>query len=279
MQDSAFTTAAPSDLIDTVDRAHVAPGDATMWYIGGAGYIVKTATATIYVDPFCGPSLDETWVRNLPPPFDPLEVGRCDLVLSTHEHADHCDPHVLGPMLERTAALFAGPRTSVEAARSVGWPDSRLRALARGDALSVGDVTVTAVRSLDPHAAGCNGYVLAVASGPIVINMGDSLFFDGLGAELRAWSVDLLCVSVAHNPPDETFYMSEVDAVRAARDAGARILMPHHWDLWRWVAMDPGRIGAVAPWYAPDTRVVPARFCRSATITGHGEDLILRFGT
>lgn len=278
MQGSANGMTAPSDLLEAVDRARVAPGDVALWYTGGAGYIVKTASALIFVDPYCGPSLDETWVRNIPPAFDPRDVTRCDLILSTHEHADHCDPHALGPMLEGTSAPFAGPASSVEAARGFGWPDSRLRALAPGESTSSNGVTVTAVHALDPHAAGCLGYALQVPDGPTIVNMGDSLFFDGLGAELRRWRVDVLCVSVAHNPPDETFYMSEVDVVRAARDAQARVLMPHHWDLWQWVAMDPRRVGAVAPWYAPDARVVPAKFCQPVTIVRQGGATVVRYG-
>ena len=259
----------PIDLLVQVDAARVEPGQIALWYTGGAGYIVRTPGATIYLDPFTGPS-DEKWVRGVARPFDPAEVRRCDLILSTHEHRDHCDPDALVPLLAGTAAPFAGPSTSVETARSLGWPEARLRPLAAGDALEVGDVRITAVRSNDPMARGCLGYVLE-AGGLTFVNMGDSLWYDQIGQELSRWRVDAIALSVAHNPPGETYYMSEVDAARIARDVGARVLIPHHWDLWQWVALDPRRVQAVAPWYAPDVQVRPARYCERMTLTRVGD--------
>ncbi len=264
-------TQAPADLIAQIDRAEVHAGEFALWHTGGAGYIVRTAATTIYIDPFCGPSLDEKWQRLLPVPFDPHTVGKCDLILSTHEHADHCDPHTLRPMRNSTNAPFAGPQSSIETASGFGWPVDRLQTLNHGESLDVGDVKVTAVRSFDPMAIGCNGYVLE-AGGLALVNMGDSLWFDAIGSVLALWSVDAICLSVAHNPPNETYYMSEVDAVRIARDVNAKVLIPHHWDLWQWVAMDPRRIAAVAPWYAPEAQVRPARFCQRMSLlrAGHG---------
>jgi L-ascorbate 6-phosphate lactonase len=261
----------PADLLQQIDAASVEPGSIALWHTGGAGYVMRTPATTIYVDPFCGESLDPgTWVRNLPSAFDPSQVKRCDLVMSTHEHFDHCDPNALGPLREVTAASFAGPATSIAKARGWGWPDDRLRALAWGDAFEVGDVRITVIRSVDPMAEGCNGYVFE-AQGLVVVNMGDSLWFDGIGKELEPWRVDALCVSVAQNPVGGTYYMSEVDAVRMARDVGVRVLVPHHWDLWEWVMLDPRRIQAVAPWYAPDVQVRPARFAERMTLHRAGE--------
>lgn len=262
---------APADLLQQIDAAAVEPGSIALWHTGGAGYVMRTPGTTIYVDPFCGESLDPgTWVRALPPAFDPGRVQRCDLIMSTHEHFDHCDPNALGPLREVTTAAFAGPSTSTAKAREWGWPEARLRSLAWGDSFEVGDVRITTVRSNDPMAQGCNGYVFE-AQGLVVVNMGDSLWYDEVGKELGRWQVDALCVSVAQNPVGGTYYMSEVDAVRMARDVGARVLIPHHWDLWEWVVMDPRRIQAVAPWYAPDTQVRPARFAERMTLRRAGE--------
>jgi L-ascorbate metabolism protein UlaG (beta-lactamase superfamily) len=119
-------------------------------------------------------------------------------------------------------------------------------------------------------AQGCNGYVLE-AEGLVLVNMGDSLWYDQIGEELSRWRVDAICLSVAENPVGGTYYMSEVDAGRIARDVGARVLIPHHFDLWEWVALDPQRIQAIAPWYAPHTQISPARFGERMTLVRAGE--------
>lgn len=274
MPDVLPPVTAAANLLEEVDGAVVEANQIALWYTGGAGYFVKTASTTISIDPYCAETLDDRWVRNLPVPFDPHAVRNCDLILSTHEHADHCDPVALVPMRDATRAAFAGPRSSVDSALGFGWPADRLRTIDHGDRLTVNDVTITAVRAYDPGARGANGYVIEAGS-LVLVNMGDSLWYDEIGDQLAAWSVDAICLSVAHNPPNETYYMSEVDAVRIARDVRARILIPHHWDLWRWVSLDPRRIQAVAPWYAPDTVVRPTRFCRRLTLTRCGSGVAI----
>lgn len=265
---------APADLLEQVDRADIRPGQIAMWYTGGAGYIMRTPQSTLYVDPFCGPSIDENWSRLLGVPFDPTKVSRCDLILSTHEHLDHCDPAALKPMLASTSAPLAGPATSIATAREMGWPKERLITLGHGQSTSVNDVKVTAIKANDPTAKGCNGYVVE-SGGVTIVNMGDSHWFDDIGERLAPWSVDAICVSVAQNPVGQTYYMSEVDAVRIARDVKAKVLIPHHWDLWKWVALDPRRIAAVAPWYAPETQVRPARFGERMLIERVGNGVVV----
>jgi L-ascorbate 6-phosphate lactonase len=260
----------PADLLGQIDAARVQPGTIALWYTGGAGYVIRTPAATIYLDPFTGPSADPRWVRMLAPPFEAARIRRCDLVLSTHEHFDHCDPDALGALLKGTTAPFAGPASSVALAREFGWPEERLRTLVHGDSFEQRGVRVTAVKAVDPMAKGCNGYVLE-AEGLVVVNMGDSLWFDDIGQELARWRVDAICLSVAQNPIGGTYYMSEVDAVRIARDVHASVLIPHHWDLWEWVLMDPRRIQAVAPWYAPDAQVRPARYCERMNLVKVGD--------
>jgi L-ascorbate 6-phosphate lactonase len=263
----------PPDLLDQIDRAVVHPGQIALWHTGGAGYVFKTPRATVYIDPFTGPSQQpEKWERGLAPPFVAAHVKRCDLILSTHEHFDHCDPVALADLLGATKAPFAGPNSSIELARGFGWPDDRLRTLGHGDRLELAGITVTTVKSVDPMAIGCNGYVVE-AEGIVYVNMGDSLWFDDIGKTLSRWRIDAICLSVAQNPIGETYYMSEIDAARIARDVGARVLIPHHWDLWQWVALDPRRIQAVAPWYAPNTIVRPARFCERMDLTRVGDQV------
>lgn len=264
----------PADFLAQVDAATIVPGQIALWYIGGAGFIVRTPSTTLYIDPFCGPSIDENWVRGLAPPFDPARIRVCDGILSTHEHLDHCDPVALVPMLTSTRATLFGPATSIEMAAGFGWPANRLHALTWGDSTTVGDIKITTIKSVDPMAKGCNGYVME-SQGIIFVNMGDSLWYDDIGKQMAPWKIDAICLSVALNPPGETLYMSEIDAVRIARDVGAKVLIPHHWDLWQRVALDPRRIATVAPWYAPDTIVRPTRFCQRISLIRAGEAIAI----
>jgi L-ascorbate 6-phosphate lactonase len=254
------------DVLAAVRSAAVKPDEIALWYTGGAGYVVKTAGTTFLIDPFVGGSDPPDWVRALPPPFDAEAVRDVDAVLMTHEHLDHADPFALGPIGRNTSALAIGPATCTAVAAQAGYPTDRLRTLEHGQSIKVGDVTVTAVPAVDPMAKGCCGFVIETGS-VTILNCGDSLWHPGLVAIGEKWKLDAICISVGASPRGKFFYMTEVDAARAARDTGARTLIPHHWDLWQAILMDPKRVTTAASWYCPDVPVVPAEFLRRITVS------------
>ena len=200
--------------------------------------------------------------------FDPeriSDLGRIDAVFLTHKHGDHADPVALEPIGRLTSAQIVGPESCVAVAREAGCPADRCRVLARDEAMTIGDLRVTAVKIHDPGAKGCSGYVLET-SGLAVLHAGDSTYFPGFVDLGRRWALDAICLSVGSNPPGKNFYMDEVDAARAARDANAKTLIPQHFDLWQGITLDPRRVVTVSRWYCPETRVMPARLGRRLTL-------------
>lgn len=43
----------PPDLLEQIDAARVERGQIALWHTGGAGYVIRTSEATLYLDP-CG---------------------------------------------------------------------------------------------------------------------------------------------------------------------------------------------------------------------------------
>jgi L-ascorbate 6-phosphate lactonase len=248
--------AAPENLPARVERARVKPGTIAAWYLGGAGLIVKTPGAIIYVDPYvgAGDGNPELGGRGVPVPFDPRAVSRVDAVLCTHDHSDHTDRETLTAWIDHLTPRVFGPGASIDLAREWGYPRERLTALDHGDRVTVNDVAITSIRAHDPLAKGANGYLLD-SQGTSLLHLGDSLYFVELSEALEGRSVDTLFVSVALNPKGKNYYMTESDAARAARDVDAHTLVPMHWDLWRAFRLDPRRARVVARWYCPDTVV------------------------
>jgi L-ascorbate metabolism protein UlaG (beta-lactamase superfamily) len=124
---------------------------------------------------------------------------------------------------------------------------------------------------LDPMAQGANGYLIDTGD-VTMLHCGDSLYFEAFAELGQRRTIDAICLSVGHNPPGHTYYMTEVDAARAARDANAATLIPQHFDLWQGFTLDPQRVRTAARWYCPDTQVQPARFGQRISITKRPEN-------
>ena len=254
------------DVLRAAQRARVKRGEIALWNLGGAGFVVRTASATLLIDPFLGDSNPPDWERAIPPAFAPESLQDVDAVLLTHEHSDHADPVALREVAARTPAVVFGPGSAIEVARQeAALPAVRARVLEHDDAVEVAGTRITAVQAYDPGAKGANGYV-AEAEGVTLVHCGDSLYFPGLVTLGERWQIDALCVAIGTNPPGRMFYMDESDAARAARDVGAGMLVPMHFNLWRKTLMDPRRVATVTRWYAPHTRVVPAYLGRRINV-------------
>lgn len=256
------------DFLAMVRHAAVRPGEIALWYTGGAGYVVRTAGATLLIDPFVGPSNPPDWIRAIQPAFDPVNIGdlgNLDAVVLTHEHGDHTDPEALGPLGRLTTVPVFGPPACIDIARHAGVADMRAIVLPHDDSATFGDLRMTAVVMNDPGAPGCNGYVLETDN-VAILHCGDSLYFAGFRELGTRWSFDAICLSVGANPPGRNFYLDEAGAARAARDSGAKTLIAQHYDLWQGITLDPHRVALVARWYCPEMRVVPARLGRRISV-------------
>lgn len=251
-------TGVPARIERTVVRAKTV----AVWHLGGACYVVKTPKALIYLDPYVGQG-DSTITggRAIPIAFDPLEVRLIDAVICSHDHEDHTDPQTLAAWRDHLRPPVLGPQASIQVARELGYPEDRLHALEHGMAMTINDVKITAVKMFDPLAAGTNGHVLE-AEGITLLHCGDSLYFPEIGDEVAAWNIDAIFVSVAHNPRGKNWYMTEVDAARAARDTNAATLVPGHWDIWQNFRMDPRRVRVAVGWYCPEVAVRIPRFTK-----------------
>ena len=226
-------------------------------WLGQAGFVLTGARHSVAVDAF----LSDWPGRLVAPPLSPSDLGRCDVVLATHEHADHLDLPTLLAVRARAPDLpVVVPGPVVPLARSGGL-DGPVLGARPGEPLTVADgLVVHAVPALhgvhvsDAYAFGLPGdggdhrylgYVVEL-DGLRIYHAGDTLDHEGLAEHLRELRVDVALLPI--NGRDEAREAQDIvgnldvdEAVDLALRAGIRVLVPMHYDMF---AGNRGPVGA-----------------------------------
>ncbi|MCJ7751960.1 MAG: MBL fold metallo-hydrolase, partial [Armatimonadetes bacterium] len=99
----------PRELLD-LDAVAV-----SVWWLGNAGFAINAAGSVILIDPLIelhddtDPVTSEIGLPLLVPlPVRARNIDRADLVLLTHDHADHTGRRTIPELAQRTHALFVG---------------------------------------------------------------------------------------------------------------------------------------------------------------------------
>jgi L-ascorbate 6-phosphate lactonase len=224
-----------TDLMQSVLARKVLPGNASCWWLGGSGLIVKSPQGVVTViDPYLSNSVEEIFglARAFPPPMNP-EALRADVVISTHWHEDHLDPGTI-PIFARNnpdAKLVMPPSAK---ARTLSWgvPRSQIVQLSHRESVTVGDVRIEAMPAR--HEAGIAGWEVPDAMGVLleidglkIYHCGDTEY-DVRLRRLRQLEFDaaFLCINGAGGN------MDAYEAALLAWRLGASLVVPIHHLLW-----------------------------------------------
>lgn len=232
-----------------------------LWALGGAGFLVKTAKTTLYVDPYCGGSIrheGEITQRMIPIPFNASDVRQIDAVAITHEDPDHLSEDFVFPVSKNTRCRFIGPSSVAELLDSWTIPKERITMLGEWKETTVNDVKIIACPSNDSVAKTANTYVFQI--GKIgIFHSGDSVYFNQILDIGKKYQIDIALIDVAVNPPGEKFYNNPGDVVQVACDLGAKIIVPIHWDIWGFSMENPDLVEAEVRLRRKDMKVVVLR--------------------
>lgn len=239
------------------DRLH-------LWWLGQSGYLVQWQGAHLLLDPYLSDSLtrkydgtDKPHVRMTELVIDPAWLTFVDAVTSSHNHTDHLDGATLRPLLRANPGItllvpaanrsFAAERLAVEPARLT--PIS-----VAGEAVSVGPFTFHAVpaahESLETDEQGRHKFIgLVVQAGPHTLyHSGDTVRYPGMAETLRRWGIDLALLPINGRDPARGVAgnLSGPEAVQLARDIGAGLVVPCHYDMFEFNTVSPAEFIAAA---------------------------------
>ncbi len=189
--------------------------------LGQSGYIVKTASTEIIIDPYLSDSVNRVAGRPrlLPIPINPSDIS-CDAVICTHDHLDHLDPDTVSHINENQ--LFITTAEGKEKLISLG--KTNVKALFMGETLKIGDITLTAVFA--DHTVEAFGLIVNAENKTLYFS-GDTLFNERL-------------FEISEYNPDATFIcingrlgnMNVDEALTVAKKIGAKTNIPNHYDMF-----------------------------------------------
>ena len=139
-----------SILADQISKDIPVNSNISLYWLGGAGYIIKAANLTIGLDIYLSDSCSnekDDFKRLVPPPLAPEEI-ELDYLLATHEHGDHFDTESIDKIINKnTNTKLIGPGTVVKIAQELGIDKERLIKLDRNESIELGKMKIAGVFS------------------------------------------------------------------------------------------------------------------------------------
>ena len=238
------------DLLLDIGAADVRDGHMRLWWLGQSGFLVQFDGAHLLLDPYLSDSLtakyantDKPHVRMTERAIDPARLDFIDVVTSSHNHTDHLDAETLGPLRHANpglAIVVAEANRSFVADRLHMSP-SVLLGLAIGAHVDVGPFRIEAVpaahEALDPQYV---GYIVRCGAWTLY-HSGDTLRFEGMADVLRPHDVHVALLPINGRAPERRVAgnLDAGEAAALARDIGARVAIPCHYEMFTFNTADP----------------------------------------
>jgi L-ascorbate metabolism protein UlaG (beta-lactamase superfamily) len=239
------------------------PGLLHLWWLGQSGFLLANAGRFLLLDPYLSDSLTRKYAAtDLPHArmsekvVEPDRLGFVSAVCCSHVHTDHLDAETIRPLLAvnpRLAVVIpeairepASRRLGVEPARLIGMNDGVSRHV---EGFLIHGIP-SAHNELDTDEEGRHrflGYV--VQAGPWrVYHSGDTRLYDGLAGRLAAFDLDVGLLPINGWSPRLRVAgnLSIEEAVSLGIEAGIRLVVPHHFDMFEFNTADPEAFRAAA---------------------------------
>lgn len=236
-----------SKLLSDISSFNPPKGSLAIWYIGQMGLVVKGAGKTIYIDPY----FEDTDARKYPPPYSPEEITGVDLILGTHDHIDHIDrPTLAKAAIASPSCRFIVPAPHTRVLANLGIADDRIIGGKFGEVIDAGGVQITPIPAAHEELHQDNegnylelGYILEI-DGIKLYHSGDTTEYEDLVKLLKEYSPHIICLPIngrdlKRNRSHLIGNMNAREAVDVGCQAGAKLLIPLHYDMFAFNSENP----------------------------------------
>ncbi len=235
-------------------------GGRSLWWLGQSGFLLVQNGRALLFDPYLSDSLtrkysttDKPHTRMTERVLDPAELGALrviDVITSSHNHTDHLDAETLLPILAANLSAHlvipAANRKFVVERLGEDWA-AQLVELDDGTSARLGSIEIHGIAAAHPSverdAVGrCHflGYVVQW-NGITLYHSGDTLPHPGLVASLRRFDVHIAMLPINGDQPERRVAgnFNGEQAAQLAREIGAQVAIPCHYDLFEFNTASP----------------------------------------
>lgn len=218
------------ELIREIDQTLTATP--TLWWLGHAGFVIRFANITFYVDPCLSTPPDRD--RLMEAPLRAGDIRHADMIFTTHAHPGHLDAPTVVDMLNASrAAKLVLPRSAADQANAAGIPYNRMTTTDSGLRVEYFKDNlygrVYAVPSAHPKLAWTRetghpylGYLIRFGRWTMY-HAGDCTPYPELAHHLRPFNVNVALLPIGGA------YFTPSDAAQLAADIGAQWIVPMHY--------------------------------------------------
>lgn len=233
------------NLIEEIHSSKPSDGEVFFWWIGQHGFVIKTISSLICIDPF----LSDHPERLISSPLRPEDFKEFNLIACTHDHIDHLDRKSLSVIfsLNREAILVV-PNTTKK--NKIDVEEKRIVFLDDGQHRRIKNLKITAIKALheffdkDPELGyPYLSYIIEVDK-VTILHMGDACIWEGLISSLNRWKFDLIFLPI--NGRDAVRWkancmgnMTYQEAVDLAGCLKAKLTIPAHYGMFKFNTVDP----------------------------------------
>jgi L-ascorbate metabolism protein UlaG (beta-lactamase superfamily) len=236
----------------------LAEGQVGLFYLGQVGFLIKYNEKYLLIDGYLSDYVDRNccseqvhWVRKYPAPIRAEELDFVDYVLCTHTHYDHADPDTLSTLAKvNKKAKYIVSAANVKTVASYGVKEADIMGLATDvETVLEQGIGVTAIPAAheELHQNDKGEYLevgFRISLGDTVLfHAGDGCPYEGLAERVRGADVLMLPIN------GRDHYRTKVcdiigcfdsrEAVLFAREVGADLLIPTHFDLYDCNGVNP----------------------------------------
>jgi len=216
---------------------------AALWFLGQAGYIMRSAGKTIVIDPYLSDSVAKVapdYARALPVPIAPHEL-KADIFIVTHDHLDHLDPETIAAYRYKEKTTFVAPRLAAAKLLSLGIPAECVRRVDSGETARLSGVAISGVYAVPTGADVIDtvGYRIEFPNGRSVYHSSDTSYSDILISAAPRAEVLLVCIN------GKWGNLSAAQAGKLAAAVKPRFAIPNHYDIMKLNSEDPEVFRAV----------------------------------